>query len=1236
MAIQIITFTVSNSAWAWSSIPATVITAHAIGAGGGGGAARGNPSSGGGGKGGGYARAVITKGAETTLNVVVATQANGTSGAGNPGPASSVLQGGITRVLAQGGSGGAQGSSNSTNGAGATTMAGTAAIGTVTYAGGNGGTGSFAPGALSGAGGGAAGPNGPGGNASGGTAGTAGGGLNSGPGAAGVGDNTNGGPPLTGYGGGACGGKANQAADSFGGNSYPGIVWFEYDDTPPAAQDVTAGTVASASVARQPTVAYAIKLDIIRGVHNFGTPGETTSASSFGEIWSDAFGQRMVLSKQTRINRVAVRLLRSGTHTGGLEVRIVSGTIDGPTVATTAVLPSASVSGIGAVYNLSFTPTVVLAAGTYYWQIWAVGGTPNEEDYYGLGGWFDAPFLDSWYHDLVGGWVPVAQAIGGGWFAANVTVYSDSPFIPSVLNTTQIVGAAFIATTLEGPFPPTVASAGTPQAVTTSTIGSTATVSGPIVEITRVLMSARLNVGRLNAFRLNYAPPVTVDQDVSLPLIGGAVALPPLEGYWAFDEAVGTTAGDSTGHGHSINLIAAAWDTANNIFGASAVKWDGTGARIGDFAAPLSIGTVHTVACWINDWDGSTDGIIVNAQSATAAYALYLDGTNIYYSAGAGNFVSVAHGGGLAGSPHHLVVTRNGSSVTFYIDGVSKGTQTLSSGGDAIDLISIGGRFVAAFIWHGTIDDLRVYLTALTPGEVAALYALDPGAAVGGAQVFAPSTAVGPVSATLPHIAASSTIAEPLVTVDAVSITLPSIASTSTIYAPSTAAVGFVTTPTLGSTATLTAPTVTTLTQVTGAFIGSTVAVRAPGVAALSFVTTPFISSTVSLYSLQVTQNVLLAFCPSTAVLYPPSSQIGPVSITLGYIASTTVLHGMIVSTGAIAIITATFGPGSTVFPPLATTGPVTVTLPTVTSTAQARPPAVAPGAVVVTAGFLASTATLNPPAIGAGTITLTLPVITSTVQVYPPSSDVGQVGVTTAFLASTATVFPPIILIGAAVVVPGFITSTSTVFALSAAYAVTVPMVGAASSASSPSVAYAVLLPACAPTSIVFPPALAVGAATVELPLIGSTTNVYPLGAAYEVTPPAIINVSDLYAPDVAVEVVIVSIPSGVQLFPPFTGTESFATTAFIDGETVAYAPFRVQALNILQPAPPERHFMVPFEYRMFNVGFVERGFIVPFDRRMYDVGFEQREFIVPFEYRHWEEEYAVPVRHGGKGSRR
>jgi hypothetical protein len=233
-----VVLTATNATWAWTNTGgATSLTAEAIGAGGGGGGVSGNPACGGGGKGGGYAKVVIVKGAENSLNITVG--AAGTAGAsgggaGGNGGVSSIVQDVTTVLLATGGVGGAGGIADNYSGTGATTENGTG-VGDLVRAGGNGGNGKHTVTQNSGGGGGAAGPTAVGGNATLNTAGAHGAGnfLNGTDycslGAAGRITTAAAGLVGPGVGAGGSGGFAISTTNRAGGAGYRGVVVLSWD-----------------------------------------------------------------------------------------------------------------------------------------------------------------------------------------------------------------------------------------------------------------------------------------------------------------------------------------------------------------------------------------------------------------------------------------------------------------------------------------------------------------------------------------------------------------------------------------------------------------------------------------------------------------------------------------------------------------------------------------------------------------------------------------------------------------------------------------------------------------------------------------------------------------------------------------------------------------------------------------------------------------------------------------------
>jgi hypothetical protein len=136
--------------------------------------------------------------------------------------------------------------------------------------------------------------------------------------------------------------------------------------------------------------------------------------------------------------------------------------------------------------------------------------------------------------------------------------------------------------------------------------------------------------------------------------------------------------------------------------------------------------TALTVSVWVKaDSHASSRRIIWNTWSIAGDWIMYSDATNwifgIKSSGPTDQLITFAHSSDTA-SWHHLVGTYDGTTQRFYVDGVEVGTAlthttTLTTGGtfrlshDAFDTFA------------GSIDEVRVYSTAITAINVKGLYA---------------------------------------------------------------------------------------------------------------------------------------------------------------------------------------------------------------------------------------------------------------------------------------------------------------------------------------------------------------------------------------------------------------------------------------------------------------------------------------------------------------------------------
>jgi hypothetical protein len=126
---------------------------------------------------------------------------------------------------------------------------------------------------------------------------------------------------------------------------------------------------------------------------------------------------------------------------------------------------------------------------------------------------------------------------------------------------------------------------------------------------------------------------------------------------------------------------------------------------------PISLGTTHTVSMIIKP---SSGGILFGdfAYSNTG-YAFYLTGSNLYYAAT--DFVSTS----ITFTTNWIMftVTRNGTSISFYQNGILLSSQTLG-GNNPLTLRSIADFNGGGFPFAGNISQVQIYNRALSQQEI--------------------------------------------------------------------------------------------------------------------------------------------------------------------------------------------------------------------------------------------------------------------------------------------------------------------------------------------------------------------------------------------------------------------------------------------------------------------------------------------------------------------------------------
>ena len=131
--------------------------------------------------------------------------------------------------------------------------------------------------------------------------------------------------------------------------------------------------------------------------------------------------------------------------------------------------------------------------------------------------------------------------------------------------------------------------------------------------------------------------------------------------------------------------------------------------------------------CWVKTSTVGTDQVIM-ARRATGNYWLFRinlvnkliiyldDGSLSWLSSNTPNLVN-------DGNWHHVILSRTGSTITFYIDGVSDGGGTSSKDCTNNNILQIGGYGGApTYPFNGSIDEVRIHNRALSPQEINASF----------------------------------------------------------------------------------------------------------------------------------------------------------------------------------------------------------------------------------------------------------------------------------------------------------------------------------------------------------------------------------------------------------------------------------------------------------------------------------------------------------------------------------
>lgn len=245
----------------------------------------------------------------------------------------------------------------------------------------------------------------------------------------------------------------------------------------------------------------------------------------------------------------------------------------------------------------------------------------------------------------------------------------------------------------------------------------------PTVESANVLIGASADDeywhGTLDDVRIYpHALDETAVTELAIRTARGPIA------HWMLNETTGVTAVDTAGH-HDAELInGPSWASAKIDGG---LRYDGSNDHVTvPHHSYLSLDDAFTITAWVNNESPSISGSyrIISKESSGSNdnYWLSLQGGRLFLGIGGGFFGPV--GNFDPNKWYHLAATFDDANdnVRIYIDGSEVLNQTTSVKLTAnAEPLMIGANWQSTKYWHGLLDDIRIYDTALTDAAIAAI-----------------------------------------------------------------------------------------------------------------------------------------------------------------------------------------------------------------------------------------------------------------------------------------------------------------------------------------------------------------------------------------------------------------------------------------------------------------------------------------------------------------------------------
>jgi len=197
--------------------------------------------------------------------------------------------------------------------------------------------------------------------------------------------------------------------------------------------------------------------------------------------------------------------------------------------------------------------------------------------------------------------------------------------------------------------------------------------------------------------------------------------------HWRLDEGTGKTAKDSSGNGHSGTIKGgAAW--SNGVWGKALVLDGVNDHAVVKHAASLNV-TKFTQSLWLKVEKFPSNSVDIfskrgAAQTDGPTLILYANGQiRFHWEVSNTNYGMLSKTLLLPGKWYHLAGTYDGASARFYVNGVQDSSALVTTNPPAVsnDIVLGSGESMTNY-FAGSMDDVRLYGSALTAGQVYGLY----------------------------------------------------------------------------------------------------------------------------------------------------------------------------------------------------------------------------------------------------------------------------------------------------------------------------------------------------------------------------------------------------------------------------------------------------------------------------------------------------------------------------------